>query len=940
MKCSGKDNRQYFFIYTILFIFASLIVFSGSFLSGKTLINTGDGWNQHYRALVYYSTYLKSIFKELLFQHRLVIPAWDFCIGEGSDILRTMHYYAIGDPFSVFSVFVPTRFMYLYYDGMILLRMYLSGIAFSCLCFKTGQKNPNAVLAGSMTYVFSYWAIKGAMHHFFLTPMFYLPLLILGVEKILRKERPYLFILTVFFSAISNLYFFYILVLLTIFYVAVRMIASYRKDLRLAWQMFLRIATASVLGVLLSAVIFLPVIPAFLESSRMSAENAIHLFYPISYYIKYPSLFVTWEKTPNWLCLGFSVPALVAAFLLFYKRGEQKLRILKVLFLLCVMMSLFPVFGHILNGFSYKVNRWSFAFALVSAYILTAVWPSLMNLKKKEGIFLLCCLSGYLIVCMLLQHLQDELKGSAATANICSAVVLAFLFLGLLLLLRDKKDISRQKQWAALLLVFISIFNNNYWHNKVPEQNFNAASNHREVASMTGLTSDEASVVQRIADMEGVDEFYRFSGDSLTPNANISSRVPSTQFYWSLSNSNVLESREATELMESRSQMYTGYDGRTGQTALASVRYYVQPANISAPVPYGFTDVNNTVDGGWRIYRNDDTLPLSYTYDSCMTEEMWNELSAIEKQEAMLKTCILKENEEGIAPWTPEFASQDVDYKLICKGDGIQIKDNAFVVTSPKSAVKLKFSGLKDSETYVSIRGLFYEGTTKYDLYSDDERIDPLNRYSGSDWDGLSADEKKSILQNKILKGKPASTYMTLKSSTGTVRTLDYDTEDANFYNNRHDFTVNLGYSEKAAKSITIKFKNIGIYKFDSIHVACQPMKGYKEQIKARKADTLENLRLETNTVTGSISLESPKLLCLSIPYSEGWKAYVDGKKTTLSRANIQYMAVALDAGEHEVRLVYATPLLREGIYISAAAFLFFAVLIFLRERKAKHLSA
>ena len=230
-----------------------------------------------------------------------MIPAWDFAIGEGSDILRTMHYYVIGDPFQLFSVFVPTRFLYIYYDAMIILRMYLAGIAFSCLCFQTGQKNRNAVLAGSLAYAFSYWAIKGAMHHFFLTPMIYLPLLILGVEKIWKKERSYLFIITVFFSAVSNIYFFYMLVLLTIVYVMVRMIVSFRTDFKLALQMFCRIGAASVLGVLLAAVILLPVIPAFMESSRMSVENAIHLFYPGSYYMPYPASLIPWGKAPSWL---------------------------------------------------------------------------------------------------------------------------------------------------------------------------------------------------------------------------------------------------------------------------------------------------------------------------------------------------------------------------------------------------------------------------------------------------------------------------------------------------------------------------------------------------------------------------------------------------------------------------------------------------------------
>ena len=234
--------------------------------------------------------------------------------------------------------------------------------------------------------------------------------------------------------------------------------------------------------------------------------------------------------------------------------------------------------------------------------------------------------------------------------------------------------------------------------------------------------------------------------------------------------------------MESRSQEYTGYDGRTGQTALASVRYYVVPANVQAPVPYGFTYVDHGIDGRYCVYRNDNALPLSYTYDSCMLEDDWKELSAVEKQEAMLKTCVLAE-EENVTRQAPRLTAKDIDYKLICKGDGIQKKGNTLVVTSTKAAVKLKFSGLKNSETYVSVCGLSFEG------------------------------------EEDLMKGKPTSAPITVKSSTGITRILEYDTEENNFYNNRHDFTINLGYSEEAAKSVTIKFKKTGTYSFDSLQV-------------------------------------------------------------------------------------------------------------------------
>lgn len=36
----------------------------------------------------------------------------------------------------------------------------------------------------------------------------------------------------------------------------------------------------------------------------------------------------------------------------------------------------------------------------------------------------------------------------------------------------------------------------------------------------------------------------------------------------------------------------------------------------------------------------------------------------------------------------------------------------------------------------------------------------------------------------------------------------------------------------------------------------------------------------------------------LSIPYTKGWTAYVDGKKTPIYQTNYMYSGIALDTGE------------------------------------------
>lgn len=450
---------------------------------------------------------------------------------------------------------------------------------------------------------------------------------------------------------------------------------------------------------------------------------------------------------------------------------------------------------------------------------------------------------------------------------------------------------------------------------------------------MAGLMSNETKSVAAAAAADSIHEFYRFSGENCTINANLNAGMSSTQFYWSLANPYVLEFRENMELLESKPHKYTGYDGRAGLLSLASVHYYVIPAKTNSPVPYGFSYVGK--EKGKKIYRNDYALPLAYTYDSYIEHEEWEKLTSVEKQEALLTSCVLEEKMDGFVKEVPVITSQNIEYKLKCKGDGILLKDNSFVVTSPNSTVNFEFQGIRDSETYLSIQGLYYEGIKEYDLYFGDERVEPLNFYSKADWDGLTGDKKKTILRKKFFEEDSKTADMTFESSTGVSRSMTYDTPEVTSYNNRHDFTVNFGYSEKEVSFITVKFKDIGIYTFDTLQVECQPMEGYGKRINARKADALKDVEMNTDIITGRISLDTPKLLCMSIPYAKGWRAYVDGKETEVLRANVQYMAIALDAGEHRVRLVYDTPLLKVGIFISVVSALFFVILIMVSKQKA-----
>lgn len=926
-NCMSRDTKKhYFFSYTMLFVFAVLVLFAPFYLTGHTLIWNMDAWSQHYRALIYYAEYLRSLVRGFFSGGPGGIPVYDFSFGEGNDLLGALHYYVIGDPFTFFSVFVPTRFLHVYYDIMMIVRLYVSGISFSCLCFQTGKKRGYAVLAGAFAYVFCYWGIHNvAKHPYFLNPMIFFPLLIAGVEKVLQKQKPYLLIVTVFFAAVSNFYFFYMMVILTVVYVAVRMIVSYRDRIREGMAAVCRIAVASVWGLLMASILFLPVCRIVLGDARISGGAGSHLFYPVSYYSRLPGLFLS-IGSPEWLLMGYTAPVLLAVFLLFHRKKENGL--LKGLFLAGMVMIAIPFLGRMLNGFSYASNRWCWAFALLCSYILTEMWPELTEIASEEWKFLVRSLAVYAVLCVFLE--RPGLKGPFA------GIGLAAVFL--VVTAPGKKGRIRpgNRQRILLMLVLAGGFYTGIMR-FLPPGDFAVVSCKKSAGILENLTANESVAVSWSAAADGEEGFYRYSGPALTQNAGVTAGISSTQYFWTLSNSYVSEFRKMMELPDITTHDYNGYDDRTSLLTLADVLYYAKPIDSSVRPPYDFAqkadvEVSRKFERVYSVYRNSDALPLGYFYDGQISLEEWKTYPAVEKQEALLQAAVMEDYVGDIPEKDVRLTGREIDYKVFSSDKHVSVQDGAFIVTRPDSTVTLEFEGLPESETYVAVKGLAFEAVPVYDLYFGDERVDPSDIYNQKKWDKLSDAKKKSIQKKKKNWSRPDAFKMIFASSTGTSKTYRLFTEEHRYYNGSDDLYFNLNYAEEAAAAITITFPEIGIYSFDSLKVVCQPMEHYREEIAGLKERVLDDVDVGTNTVTGTVAPGRPGLLCLPIPYADGWSAYVDGEEARLYRVNVMYMGLELDEEGHSVRLAYRTPLLGAGAWLSAVSIGAFCLYVLIRE--------
>lgn len=901
LKCADSKNIRsqrfhYYTVYTILFVPVAFMCFFGFLLDGKSLIWKVDGLNQHYSALVYLGKYLRSIISTLLSTGKLSIPLWDANIGYGSDILSTLNYYVIGDPLNLLSVFVPEALTEYLYEFLIFLRIYLAGIAFSAYC-RMMKKGRFATLCGTFAYAFCAFSLYTAGRHpFFINPMIYLPLLLIGIEKIFAGKKPYFFIGMVCISGISNFYFFYMLSILIFLYAVIRFFNMYQKHRVKNFFICLRNFSGYYLtGVLLACVVFLPNALALLSSERFQVKRAFQLFYDSNYYKELPFNLLSYKMITNWTLFGCAAIVIPAILLLFMEWKKHKDLVISFLILSSFFLS--PVVGRVMNGFSYVSNRWSWGYCFLLAFILTTMLPDLLHLKKKQ----LALLSS-LIAVYLAAYLLISAKSGIDLSLIPSWVVLLITIVVLagISVLGRKGGISgkRFKIYSYFAVFAVTITSIVLYGN----MNYFPRNHNWDVYVTKGTAYDQVVNSQSgAAKMIGDREFNRFEildQESDTPANNMAmiNGVSGTSFYLSQSDSNVYRALSENANRFNHSFSYKSLDNRVMLGTLSNVRYEIVEKGQADNIFYGYEPYENENTSGlnYQIYKNKYSLPFGYTYSGYIPREEFEKLSPLKRQEAMMQGAVLDRERTDFNKADLKLTECELPFRMKCSKN-VSFKNGVFEVKKPDS-VTIEFKGVDAAETYLYFESLLYHG-----------------------------------------KGEGNSMASVSVKANGVKKFIYLLTPGRRYFEGVRDHAVNLGYHEKALTSIKIKFKNRGKYSFKDLKVLCQPMNEYIGHVDSLKENYLKNTEFAANKITGTIELGSDKLLCLTIPFSKGWSAYVDGKKTEILCTNTMYSGILLNKGSHFIELRYFTPGLKAGLLCSLLGVIFLILMKMGRYNRFKY---
>ena len=521
--------------------------------------------------------------------------------------------------------------------------------------------------------------------------------------------------------------------------------------------------------------------------------------------------------------LGFTAVGLLAVtLLLMYRKRIERANMLIAAVLLCSAFFCIPFFGHVFNGFSYVTNRWSWAFAALICYIVVVVLSSIKRLLPRD--LILFTMAAILMAAEYLCF--DELR----SMMILVAVVSTIALLAIVFIMRSKIN---KRCFTIMLLGFclISVAANSYSLFSPNQENY--LRNYDSFNNAHELLVEESPGYQ----LRGIvdESFNRFDTvgmelGEVKRNSAMLLKRNGTAYYFSSTAGNIAQFNNSMQMNYSMDQSRNDLDRRSYLDQLFGVKYVIVNNGEEVFLPYGY---DRLVKSGEKrsVYTTEQSTPIGVVFDHYMSEEKYDQLDAIKKQQTLMQTVIVEKDSRLSERTDFEFLDKDLDFTTIST-DGVKVIKNGYVVSKADAEITIAFKPVSDCELYLVYEGLDYEE------------------------DAESAGNTSTQIDF---------------SSSGETTTLSYKTWKDNYYCNHENFLVNVGYDEETRDSITIHFHQTGTISYKNLRLVSQPVSSLDNYVKTMFDHAIQNFTVEKDSITGTVNAEKNSLVLIQIPFSEGW---------------------------------------------------------------------
>lgn len=502
-------------------------------------------------------------------------------------------------------------------------------------------KLPHAFV-GAVLYGVSVMYIRHVTFwEFFADAFLWVPLLVIGLERIIRLGRADFFIVISTLMLVNNFYFAYINLVFVFVYVVFRQFIRFPEDRLRRRQQWLLYSGSGVLALLLSAFAFIPATYGFLQNERPSLEHEIDL-------VRFDNILYDSRL--------FFVPAVFILFALYRPLYRQTaFRLFAAMSLLFTVLHFSPHVGSFFNGFSAPQYRWEY---LASFTIGGAVAVGLSHWRFENKSFYIAAMSTVSLYLLL------GLFGDVASWSV--SLVIFGLMLATVASLWWKPVITPYLLIVSCLVVFNG-YTKLVLHDQAivkTNESFVNSSNYdsAEQRELIALVQEQAAPLERL--------------DWMVPLRNNTPIVQSfigTSLYSSILNGNLLtlywNDLEIDMGRESVSR-YGTLGNRANLHHLVSSPYWMRRDNAASEAPYGFNLLAETER--YAVYESGKRLPFVRTTTSTYRQADLDAVSMLTREQTMLSGVILEAGRDTPTPArTIDVMTEEVEAAL--DGDTLRV---------------------------------------------------------------------------------------------------------------------------------------------------------------------------------------------------------------------------------------------------------------------------
>lgn len=752
---------------------------------------------------------------------------YSFNRGMGIDYISEGAYYFFS-PLNILLVFFTNKTMPLAMSLLLMLKCGFAGLNMSIYLnnhFDLKHKRPTSqaamLVAFSCCYALSSYMVNYYINIIWMDCLAIFPLIILSLEQLYKKEKPFLYSIYLCIAILSNFYIGYMICIFCIFYFLYLTITNYENGC--IKKSLLCIARFLVYSLAAGAICAFVLIPTYFsltatDAGGMKFYDNIETYYPVfvTFFRQMMSANPTYYHHPYLYCTDLVFLFLPIYF--FNKNISLRERISKfVLYFIMIISFQINILDFIWNGF-HLVNcfagRQSFIFIFLVITMCTEVF--LDKSYKNNKIVLI----SYIITICIFGVINQYFDFTSTYKCVIKNLIIVSIYLAILLTMTNKKYLPH----ILISVIFCEIAISAY-------ERIDAGVAYKDYLSEINKTE---SAINKINDSG----FYRIK--------NLSSKYKNDG---SLYNYNSIATYSSMANTNLSSFMYkTGYPiclnayGNTGSEPVFN-NIFCEKYIISKNANLGTFNQKliEKTDSSY-IYLNPDALSIGFEVsDSIMESDVFYGSNPFERINSFAKSIA--------------GCGEIYNIALPAENGRLTVESGNYLYLYSKHQL---------SESSFISSGLTEE------LYSDNNQSSTFLR---------NADEDNYVY---YVSSSPNGGYITLPDNINP-------------------------------KDITAYTLNID---------------NYKILMDTLKSCQISISEFNDSVIKGSINCSHDGIIMTSIPYSEGWKVYVDKKEVKTFDIENALLAFKIETGEHTIKFSYIPKGFVTGCVISAIALCFLIISI------------